>query len=158
MFDPNWQRWIYASLATYFKTVCDDNDIPIFIEGSPRTTDDLEDWVEIRILGPDWNSGTAIEWVADNIEVSALVMSKLNQTNNYRIHDNIGIIVDAFVAPIPVFKLGTGVGDDQSQITCLQSKTKGRDQIKVAPFGQVDPNTQLLRASVDGFFWGNFFN
>ena len=53
--DPNWARWVFASLATLLKGVAEDCNLPVIVEGlDERTTAFMEatDRVEIRITGP----------------------------------------------------------------------------------------------------------
>ncbi len=52
---------------------------------------------------------------------------------------------------VPVYKYGNGVGDDETQIGCLDLYTdKPRDRIMVHDFGQVETDVKLQQATVEG--------
>ena len=53
--NPNWTRWIFASVADYLTTLAEDNGLPVMVEGMEDATDtftEATDRVEIRISGP----------------------------------------------------------------------------------------------------------
>jgi len=53
--NPNWARWVFASVATYLKQVAAESHLPALVEGlDDRTTEFMEatDRCEIRITGP----------------------------------------------------------------------------------------------------------
>ncbi len=141
-------RWIIASINNYFQTNLDTAEIPLYIEGAPRDTSNLEDWVELRTNGPHWEGGTQVE---DNatISINCFFMSKMNDEDNYRIHKNIGLVETLMLAKIPIYKLGDGTNDDQSFLTCLTIVLRGKEKLRANYLGQVDQNTQLLRATVE---------
>lgn len=153
--NSNWERWINSSVAKYIKGICDTNNVSLFVEGSPRNTEELQDWVELRIDGPSWHGATKDEWVA-HLEINILILSKMNQVDNSRLLKNIGLMRTALSQTIPVLKLGKEVQDDQSHITCLILKNTGKESLEVNQLGQVTENTQLQRATVDGMFFANF--
>lgn len=154
--NENWQRWIYASIAKHFADIFTAKKLSFLVESAPQTSDKFTDWAEIRMTGPDWIGGTNGEWIAERVEISILVQSKLSQKNSYILQTNIGIVCNAYSVSIPVFRLGDGQEDDEAYLTCLQLKAKGRDAVKVNQLGKVSASTQLLRATVDADYFGNF--
>jgi len=155
--DPNWSRWIKASIAQHFSDAFAPSGLKMYLEGTPRDTDLTKDFVEVRLNGPTWRAGSQNEWICDPITINVFVQSKEDQEDAYRLDKNIGLVSAAFTTTIPILKLGTGVGDDQSVITCLNLNSQGKDTLRVIQFGQVTPSTQLLRAAVEGDYFGNFY-
>lgn len=157
--DPNWSRWIKASIAQHFEDAISAFSTPLqmYLEGTPRDTDESKDFVEVRLNGPIWCGGSQDEWTCDPITVNVFIQSKEDQEDAYRLDKNIGLISTAFTTTIPILKLGDGPEDDGSLITCLNLKSSGKDTLRVIQFGQVTPSTQLLRAAVEGDYTGNFY-
>jgi len=152
--NKNWPRWIYSSVAKHFSDKCIADGLPIYIETSPRDTNKLQDWVEFRLDGPFFTGHTKNEW-GIIIEVNLVISSAKNERNNYRVFTNQGLICGYFAQEIPVFKLGVGVDDDQSLLTCLQLITEGREKLVVSNFGQIDTAKQLLQSTVEGHYRAN---
>ncbi len=151
----HWERWINASIGKAIKALCDASSVSLYVETSPRATDNLQDWVELRVNGPMWQGGFKDEWMAE-VEINIFILSKANQVDNHRLLKNIGLMRNRLSQPIPVLKLGNSVDDDQSYITCLKLDSKDKDKLKVNQLGQVTGTTPLMRATVDGMFFGNF--
>lgn len=153
--NTNWQRWIYASIDKYIKEACVALTTPLalYIEGEYRVIpDSAQDWAELRVNGPVWHSGTNDDTKAEQIEINMYVLSKLNSTNNQRIHSNLGAVAKMLENTIPILKLGVGMDDDQSLLTCLQLDK----DIKTQFLGQVNPTTQLVRGYVEATYFANF--
>lgn len=151
----NWERWIVGSIGKAIGDYCQTNSIPLYVEGAPKNSEQLQDWVELRSNGPMWVGGTKDFWVA-HIEINVFILSKANQSDGFRILRNIGLIRTRLAQPIPVLKLGVGVDDDQSYLTCLILKTSDGEKLRVSQLGQVTGQTPLMRATVDGMYIGNF--
>lgn len=152
--NANWNRWIYSSIAKYFTDKAIAANVNIYIESAPAKDKHPQDWIELRIDGPYFSGRSKNEWGA-TIEVNVVVSSAKNEKNNYRFLINSGLVCEWCVAEIPIFKLGTGVSDDQSLLTCLQLKTDDRERLIVSNFGQIDPTTQLLQSTVEGHYHAN---
>ena len=52
--NPNWPRWIAASVAVYYKAVADGLNLPVLIEGIDERKADVMsvDHAEVRVNGP----------------------------------------------------------------------------------------------------------
>lgn len=150
----NWPRWIYASVAKYFTDFCATNNLQLYIESAPIDKKSVQDWIELRIDGPNFSGRSAGEWGV-TIEINIVISSAKDQVNGYRIFQNQGIVLEALTTAIPIVKLGVGVDDDQSVITCLQLKTESKEKLKNSNFGQIDPTTQLMQCMIDGIFYAN---
>jgi len=152
--NANWSRWIYSSVAKYFTDKATLASLSLYVESAPAKTGHPEDWLELRLDGPYFSGRSKNEWGV-TIEVNVVISSAKNEKNNYRFLTNEGKVCEWFVAEIPIFKLGAGVLDDQSLITCLQLKTDDRERLVVSHFGQIDPTTQLLQSTVEGHYHAN---
>lgn len=149
--DANWQRWVEVSIIKYFTDNAVAIGIPIFVEGFPRSTDTLKDWFELRMDGIYFSSGSQDEWKAE-ITVNVLVNSVLDQKDTYRHSKNIGAMTKAFAATIPIYKLGVGPDDDPSDLLACMKLVNDKHGLVVSKFGQVKPETELLRSTIEGNF------
>lgn len=151
----NWPRWVNTSIGKVVKSYCDLNNVFLYVEGEARNTAQRQDWVELRVNGPDFLSTTKDFWIA-KLEINILILSKNNQIDNHRLLKNIGLMSTLLSSSIPVLKLGNGVDDDQSYITCIILDNREHKPLRVSQLGQVTDQTPLQRASVNGLFTVNF--
>ena len=150
--NPNWDRWIFASVSNHFNTLAIAVPLPLFIEGQHRDTREIKDFFELRLDGPRMTEVSANNWQI-RIEINCLVQSAMDETNYHRIRQNTGVVAAMFTG-IGIFKYGDGLDDDQSQIGCmilLQDK-RGRDFLEISHFGQIEPATKLLQSTVEGHY------
>jgi len=149
--NENWSRWIRASIFKHF----DDKrkGVHVFVEGSERTTSGKDQWAEIRFDGPFARENSKDCWEL-TIEINVLIESILNKDNLYVIEKPIGIMCAAFERNIIVYRYGDGPDDDQSILGCLQllvNDPEG-DGIMVSRFGQIEPDTNLEAATIEGHY------
>lgn len=155
-YNPNWPRWVQASVAVYFKDICDNLGYVSLVEGlDERTTEFIEstDRIEIRVNGPFTREMSRGYWYFD-VGVNILVFSHMggSQPNAYLGTEMTGYMAQAASDVIPIFKLGNGDEDDQSQIGCLQVSGQGRknnDTVKVFHFGEINKEDRLRQFGVD---------
>lgn len=138
--NPNWARWVYASVADYLKAVAEDNSLPWLVDGSEDRGDEFSQaqaHVEIRINGP-FTEELSKGYYRLTVDVNVLLQVRYEEVNGYQRQTLIGAFQAAMQGPIPVFKFGAEVGDDKSQIGCLTIPRGGA--VKVHHFGQLtDP-------------------
>jgi hypothetical protein len=152
--NSNWPRWIFASLSKHLKTVSDAVAFKMYIEGQNRHTRDDEDFFEFRMDGPNFQVFTRGSYEA-YIEVNLAIQSVMDDHDYHKIHRFVGYCADFLdpVNPIPVYKLGTGVDDDGSQIGCLNLQVTSRNErIVIAHFGIVDVDKRVMQASVEAHY------
>lgn len=153
--NPNWPRWIFATVSKHFTDAAAVANLPMFIEGQHRNTRKLKDFFELRMDGPTLREVSKGCWVL-RIEVNILVQSTMNDSNYHRIHQNVGILSAAFVKSIAVFKLGKDDPDpdDQTFLGCLNllQNRESQDFLEINHFGQIEVNTKLVQASVEGHY------
>ena len=144
MINPDWARWIFASVAKYYREVATDISIPMYLEGTDQITADLTEYFELRIMGPQVFQSNKSNRL--DIDINLLVTVAKSKPNNYRIHE-IGGLLQSKVANIPICKIGSKPGDDNSQIFCL---TLRNDQpVKWVFLGRIEKSTGLLQGVVD---------
>ena len=152
-YDENWPRWVQASVAFYFKDVADNNNFKSMVEGlDERDTAFMEapERLEIRINGPDIVEQSHNYW---HFEVGAniLIFSHMGGQlpNAYSGTMIAGYMAQAASNPIPVFKFGNGVDDDQSFIGCLTLRRGSKESVKVFHFGEINREDRLRQYGVD---------
>ncbi len=150
--NPNWTRWIFASVASYLKVLAEANNLPVIVEGMDDETDDFTeatDRIEIRISGP-YTKKLHGEYRL-HVDVNVLLTSRFDgpSKNRYTILINAGLYHEKMDQAIKVYKYGTEVGDDDSYLGCLIPRSGKNDTIRVIHFGKVDPTDKLKQSAVD---------
>lgn len=153
--NPNWPRWIFASVSKHFADAASVAGVPLFIEGQHRDTLELKDFFEMRMDGPTLREVSKGCWVL-RIEINILVQSAMDDSNYHRIHQDVGIVSAAFEKSIGVYKKGRNDPDpdDQSFLGCLKliQNASTRDFLEINHFGQIDTKTKLIQATVEGHY------
>jgi len=142
--DPNWARWIRASVDKHFVDLFAASSLATFVEGQHRATRSLKDFVEVRMDGPDISEVSKNYYVL-RVDVSILIHSTMDDTNYHRIDASIGITTAAF-STVKVYRYGTP-GDD-TLLGCLTLQ----DELQVLRYGQRSPDKKLQHASVEGHY------
>lgn len=149
MYNPNWNRWLRASVNKHFAAQL--SAYNVFIEGMKRTRNDKDDFCEIRMDGPYFRE-VSKDYFEVYIEVNILVQTAITRSKNLYQHEDILGAASAAFTTIPVFKLGSNDGDDESQIGCLNLRSQPQDPVKVSDFGQIKAETELRQACVEGHY------
>ena len=152
-YDPDWPKWVQASVADHFKTTATANGFASLVEGlEERTTvfHDNPQRLEIRINGP------SIQEQSNNyyhflVDVNILIFSHMDGTQDsvYRGTSMTGVMAQRASEPISVFKYGSQPGDDQSLVGCLTLINGSREAIKVFHFGEINAEDRLRQFGVD---------
>ena len=151
--NPNWARWVFASVATCLKQVAQGQQLPVLIEGlDERTTEFMSatDRCEVRITGP-FTREVSRDWYQIEVVVNVLFVSRYEeQKNQYAIIQKMGVFHEAMDGAIAVYKYGSGADDDEHVLVGCLSPVQGRhDAIRVMHFGQIDPTDRLKQSMVD---------
>jgi hypothetical protein len=154
--NPNWARWVFASVASYLKEVAADAEIPVLVEGlDERTTEFMTatDRCEIRITGP-FTQEISHDYFRVEVIVNVLFVSRYEeQKNQYAIMQKIGVFHEAMDGSIAVYKYGSLPGDDQHALVGCLSPIQGRhNAIRVLHFGQITPTDRLKQSMVDASY------
>ena len=151
--NPNWARWVFASVATFLKQVAQSQQLPVLVEGlDDRTTEFMEatDRCEVRITGP-FTKELSHNYFQIEVVVNVLFLSRYEeQKNQYAIMQKMGVFHEAMDGAIAVYKYGSGADDDEHVLVGCLSPVQGRsDAIRVMHFGQINPTDRLKQSMVD---------
>jgi len=156
MMDENLPRWVFASVTTHFDTQLSGQG-SVFVEGQPRKGfegSEFKDYFEVRMDGPYFRQLSPLMWIS-KIEVNILVHSTQDYEDFHRIHQSVGYVANAFT-PVQVYKYGAGDDDDDSLIGCftlIQIPTAStRGWLAISHFGRIDPDNNIVQASVEGHY------
>lgn len=148
--NPNWQRWITASLNKNFNDVLSDADqpLPLYIEGTDRRTNELQTYAELRVDGPYYVELSKGYWQID-VDIDVLIDHKVNNEDLYAMQRAIGTVLAAFTTDIPVFMYGDGTDDDpMTQLGCFKL-LPDEEPIRVTNFGQPKLENREYQATVN---------
>ena len=124
----------------------------MFVEGAHRETESLTEFIEFRMDGPYFTETSKDYWHV-YFEINIMLQTLLSETDLHAIHRLAGEVSAAFTE-IPIYKYGEGVDDDDSFIACakLKQDKRKRERIQVNHFGQIEPETKLIQATVEGHY------
>lgn len=145
--NPNWSRWIAASINKHFNDVLSASNLPLYIEGTDRRTDCIQDYAELRYTGPRFTELSRNYWQID-IDLDVLVVSKTNDANIYTPETEVGVVLAAFTEDIAVFTYGD---DPNVQLGCFRLSPDNPGVI-VNNFGYPRDQVRLRQASVEATY------
>ena len=156
--DKNWPRWMKAGMLKYFVGVVQEqNGVTCYLETAEHIDKNgnfitkLDTWAEARFNGPVTTPITETEFHHAAI-VNFLISTKLDQSNFYNHDRTVGLVYEAFINSIPIFKLGDGPDDDQSLLGCFQLEADNKFAIQVAHFGQLDVDVKLTQSIIEAHY------
>jgi hypothetical protein len=161
--DPNWARWIFASVADNLKAVATDAHLPVLVEHlDERTKSFMEatDRAEIRITGP-FTQELSKGCFRILVDANVLLTSRYDgQTKNqYQLLEYAGLFHEAMDSPIPVWNFGRKLtdyqgGDPSTQIFlgCLTPRPGRNESVRVINFGQIDKIDKIKQTAVDASY------
>jgi hypothetical protein len=139
--NPNWGRWLKASVTRHFSIVSKKIDMPIYLDRYDRDSD----WVELRTSGPYITEPhRGFIFVDYNVDILITTYEKLNA---YKIDKLCGIYASELREEICVYAYGDGEDDDHSLIGAL--KVKDGMSINVHTFNLILPEAKFKRSSVE---------
>jgi hypothetical protein len=153
--NPNWTRWIFASVIEHFDTnVFTPQSLPFLAEGiHERDTDFMEspDRAEIRLNGP-WARELSANYWRIWVDINILVTSNFgNDTKDvYTLERNLGFVHEFADTYIPIMRYGAGVDDTGTLLGCLRPRSDKNDSIRVIHFGQLNNIDRIKQGQVDG--------
>jgi hypothetical protein len=153
--DPNWNRWILQSIIDHYKTnVVDPNTITFLVDGidlRDNTFMTAPERVELRINGPDTKELSKSCWrLWVNINIFFTVSMGQEATNRYSLETLVGLFLEFTDTNIPIFRFGTGPGDDSSLVGCLEPRREISNSVRSVYFGQISAEETLKQAQIDG--------
>lgn len=154
--NPNWIRWIHASLITYFTEYFKDEErgrgLLFRIEGQDVAKREEQDWVEFRWDGPTSREVSKRYWYLD-IEINVLVSSIVSRDDTYRHKKNVGLVEASFINSIPVLRYGdVQEVDDETLLGCLELRSDNREAIVTSYFGKIESDVVLEQSTVEAHY------
>jgi hypothetical protein len=152
--NPNWARWIFASLSKYLKQVASDNSIPAMTEGVDTRTDAIlkqPDHVEIAITGP-YIREVSHNYYHTKVGVRILILSQMGTDNRYAPQRIAGLFQEALDGAIATYRYGNLPEDDGTLLGCLSALNGSNDAVRVMHFGQISPTEGLRQSMVDCWY------
>lgn len=148
--NPNWSRWIWASILNHFKAVADSIPLPMHAEGVDERDDLDTNHVEVRVTGP-FVKELSRNYYHLSVDVNLLIHNFMKETNEsgYDLASWSGIFQAAAEGPINIYKFGGEPGDDSSYVGCLQLRSGKYDALKLMYFGQTGRVERLRQSMVD---------
>ena len=157
--DQNLARWLFQSIAKHFESVASGISLPYFVEGIDERSDNTmrEDHVELRVTGP------TIQEISNGyfdikVVVNCLFTKNMDEVgaDAFDIIQWTGVFANVMLDPIPIYKKGVGVDDDDSLLGCLQVAKERNDEVKIYHFGQIDKDTRVRQSEVDAVYGMNY--
>lgn len=154
--NPNWPRWVRSSVGKHFKAIATSLNFPMMFDGvdeREQATMRASHHFELRVQGP-----TVREWDEDNytlrIGVNLMITELMGDSANvYTVLDRAGSLQVSMQEPIALFKLGSGVDDDQSQFGCLTLTSGKDDAVQFYDFGQVGEAERVRQLMLDATYY-----
>ena len=150
--NPNWSRWIWASILNHFKDVANGIPLPMHAEGvDERDAADLEtNHVEVRVNGPFVRELSRNYFKLD-VDINLLLFNFMSETaeSGYDLATWSGIFQAAAEGPINIYKFGGELVDDSSYVGCLTLRHGKYDSLRLLYFGQTGRVERLRQSMVD---------
>jgi hypothetical protein len=162
-----WNRWIFASLAKYFKDAASDlTGLAVLVEHLDERTKDFmasSDTLEVRITGPYIYKQPGNDYKV-RATVNLLMTSRFDGVakNSYKILDFAGTMTAAMAGPIPVYEYdenyledvvdshGNVITDNSATRTFLGCLSIPEGQAIMADnYGQIDVVDHVRAAEIE---------
>lgn len=156
--NPNWTRWIHASLNNYVKIELEKLGVVVFFEGQSRENlSDKKDFVEFRWNGPFGREFSRGWWQLE-VNLNFVINSTTTRPDTYTHRQIVGQVQSILKNSINVMKFGDNlVVDDQTLLGCLQLRADKKDGIFTDYFGRMQ-EVELEQSTVEAtyFMTGSF--
>lgn len=148
MINPNWDRWVWASVTDFMDK--NKGQYYLFVEGLSRVVDGKKAFIEFRANGPN-----VYENSNNNFDLNIVVNLCVQQsTDTYDAHAFMKIYgwAKSMIQPcIPIYKYGTELQDDQSLLGYMELQCSSKvNFVKGLQLGQVDPVMKLISGTIEG--------
>lgn len=156
--NPNWARWVFASVAKHLKDVADDLNLAVYVDHSDDRTSQGQlatDRAEIRITGPYIREESKDCFIL-RVSANVLINSRYDSTKNaYTVLKYAGVFQEAMSGKIPVWNYGNESGDfkdDEVFIGCLRPRDGKNNMVRVDNFGQLEETHRIKQTVIDAEF------
>ena len=141
--NKHWNRWIHTSIARYFSTIAEANDLYLYVVGRSDERTKTNEFIELRVTGPNTTEISRNNFKIDVI-IDLIYSIHLLPSDSYRAQKISGILEEA-MTDICIYKYGNGDDDDDKILGTLILQ---RQPVESNCFGQVEPNTRLIQGNV----------
>lgn len=148
-------RWVATSIAAYFEPVATGFNLPYFVEGIDERDESTmrADHVECRVTGP-FIKEPSKGWYTADVAINFLFTKHMaiagaDAYENVRWAEG---FADAMLEPVPIYKYGTGVVDDDSLIGCLRVKKDRKEAVRIYHYGQISMEDRIRQSEVDALY------
>ncbi len=144
--NPNWNRWLFASVTTYFQ----DAISPLKFVAESQNEVVTGDQVNLRMTGPQWLQCTANQYYAE-IVISNLIRCMIDSKDFHKIFRMVGIVEAACIVCIPVKKYGNTIGVDDATVVIGQLilQRNGDRDVETAHYGQISAELPAFESTVE---------
>lgn len=153
--DENLARWIFASVATHFATTASGLSLPYWVDGVDERDEDTMrvDHVECRVTGP-FTKEVSNGYYKVDVGINFLFTKQMGLAgaDAYDIVRWTGKFHSVMLDPVPIYKYGPGVSDDDSLIGCLVVKKDRNEAVRIFHFGQIGKEDRLKQAEADALY------
>jgi len=139
--NPLLERYIRSSIAKHFRSLCTANSIVFFADWEIRDTGSLKEWVELRVIGPEYHRLGDKDWLI-GLEVDLLVTTDQDKTDLQRLDIITGLLI-ANCENIPIYSSNNSV----DFLFCVSLDTTIDKNLRTVSYGNESGITQR-RASV----------
>lgn len=149
MIDPNWAKWIFASICKYFED--NKGTLNLFIEGRDYdSVAEADKKVELRVDGPNIVEQSRGYFRFD-VEINTICTIIRDDSDTYKIQ-RLTSFVSSLFKDINVFRYGGEPQDDESFVGCLILKQDSSEKVEISYFGQVEPRTRVMQSAIEGHY------
>jgi hypothetical protein len=152
----NLPRWVFSSMAEHFRTVASGISLPYYVEGvdEEEALDFQRDSSLFRLDGPiAFQGSSGVEWYKVEMQILMTDLVATTNDNAYDVYTWAGAFQGSMLNdPLPIYRYGSGVEDDDTLIGCLEPDTSVKNNIRVASYGMVDKDWRVKQVSVNGKF------
>jgi hypothetical protein len=148
--NPNWARWIFASVAKHFDE--SKGDIGLFIEGETRdSANQINEGAELRMNGPFINNPSGGYWVLD-VDLNVLINTLIDEGDSHKSWRMAGVFINAFKFNIPVYRYGDQPDDDGTFLGCLQLRQDRGDDLVITNLGEISPDIRMNQMTISAIY------
>jgi len=148
-------RWIMASCRSFFTQRR--GAWPMFFmhltqkDLQKNTGQAILSYFEFRLDGPYIQQLTSNE-DRYTIEINVLCISNVDAKYSDEIEKMLGQMAAAFEPVIPLFRFGDQLQDTRAKLGCLTLMQDKREAVIISRFGQANPATEVIQASIEGHY------
>ena len=137
----SWQLWLRRSVIKHFQAW---EELPMYIEGDMRQTDQWDSWFELRMDGPWYERLAGKDQWRLEFEINTLLVVNAKK-NLYNIDTYSNTLAALMGQKIPIYS------DEQASVfvECSVPVYDRRQRLQVNKMGIIEPGTNLEQATIE---------